>query len=98
MSANRPRIWIEEPSRDWGWSLVACEFCPRTWFPVNDARAFAERHAWSHANSAGLPPRVYDEADLSCIEQGCVRRAHHADGRCRACWVSAKRTAERLAA
>ncbi len=90
MSDDR-RIWIEEPSAAFGWSLVACEFCERTWFPVLESRAFAEAHALQHANHAGLAPRVYDETELSCIESDCKRRAHHADGRCRACWVRVKR-------
>ena len=91
MSADRRRIWIEEPSPEWGWALVACEQCSQTWFPVLDPRPFAELHAWNHTNGAGLPMRVYDEAELSCIESGCTRRSHHADGRCRACWVRLKR-------
>lgn len=98
MSEHR-RIWVEEASREFGWSLVACEFCVvaegagRTWFPVLDARAFAEAHAEQHG-VAGVVPRVHDEAELVCIEPECRRRAHHADGRCRACWVRLKRAAK----
>ena len=95
---SEPRIWIEEPSPAFGWSLVACEWCFVTWFPVLKARAFAEAHAVQHANKAGLAPRVYEEADLTCVEPGCMRRRHHADGRCRACWVRLKRQTARAAA
>lgn len=97
MSADRPRLWIEEPSPAFGWALVCCEFCQRTWFPVPEPRPFAEMHAREHANQAGTPPHVHDEADLACVEPACNRRAHHADGRCRACWVRLKR-AQKVAA
>lgn len=96
MTTDR-RIWIEEPSPAFGWSLVACEFCPRTWFPVLDACAFAEDHADQHANQAGLAPRVYDEAELTCCEPWCTRRQVYADARCRACRERVRR-AERAAA
>lgn len=97
MSDDR-RIWIEEPCPTFGWSLVACEFCEQTWFPVLRAHAFADQHAEQHANHAGLAPRVYDEAELVCVEPECRRRQHHADGRCRACWVRLKRATKAMAA
>ncbi|GAA2082245.1 hypothetical protein GCM10009840_17950 [Pseudolysinimonas kribbensis] len=93
MSGDRPRLWIEEASPAFGWALVVCEHCDRRWFPVMEPRAFAERHAWEHTNAAGLPVRVWDEAELVCAEPGCRRRAVYADALCRACHVRVRRAA-----